>query len=360
MTAGRDAARDAIFAAVADEGVDAAVLREAVRRRLEPSGSMALLDATGEVTATARAWAARHVRVTVPGTSSWPTRLADLEGAPTLLAQQGGRLPRGPSVAIVGQRRATSYGREIASWLSDSLARAGVTIVSGGAVGIDAAAHRAACDAGGRTVVVLGCGHGVDYPRVHAGPGGLFEDVRTGGGVLVSEYLPDEGPRPHRVLARNRLVAALADVVVVVEGGVRSGALNTASHGADQGVPVLAVPGDVRAAGSAATNRLLAEGAAPCRDPQDVLDLLDLVAPAASSPGTQADDRDAAPACLPGEVHDVLRAAFPRPVTLDELAARSGVATGSLLAIVTRARIAGVLTTESSGVRLRVGPPATP
>src|SRR5690606_1664623 len=129
-----------------------------------------------------------------------------------------------------------------------------------GAVGIDAAAHRAALESGGTTTVVLGCGHGVPYPRAHAVPGGLFDRVLDTGGALASELLPDEPPRAWQVRARNRLVAALVDVVVVVEGGARSGSLLTATAAADRGVTVMAVPGDVRAPGSVAPHRLLAEG----------------------------------------------------------------------------------------------------
>lgn len=295
--------------------------------------------------------------MTLPGTPSWPERFEVLNPAPSFLARRGPAIAGGAAaVAIVGQRRATPYGREVAGWLADSLARAGVVVVSGGAVGIDAAAHRAAVDAGGRTTVVLGCGHSVDYPRVHARDGGLFEQVRDAGGCLVSESLPTEQPKAFRVLARNRLVAALSDVVVVVEGGARSGALNTASHAADQGVGVLAVPGDVRAAGSAAPLRLLAEGCAPCRGPQDVLALLGGQVMVGMD---QTDDPTTLNAGLPPELVGILGSAFPRPVPLDDLARQSGLATGTVLAAVTRGRIAGVLASDASGIRLRRRPPPT-
>ncbi len=291
------------------------------------------------------------------GASDFPTRLRDLAPDVGWLDVRGAAPPRGPAVALVGQRRATSYGREVTAWLADALATAGVTVVSGGAVGVDAAAHRAAVDAGGHTVVVLGCGIDVRYPAVHAQRGGLFGDVLEAGGTLVSQWERGTEPHARTVLARNRLVAALADAVVVVEGRQRSGALNTAGHAADLGVPVLAVPGDVRAPGSAAPHRLLAEGCAPCRDPEDVLaaigarfDLLDR--PTA----------DPTPTVLPGPVRAVLDAAYPQPVAVDHLAAEAGQPAGTLLALLTRARIAGEVTTEAGGVRLRRQParPARP
>lgn len=300
--------------------------------------------------------APEDVAVLRPECPGWPRRLASLDvDLPALWLR--GRLPgdERPTVAIVGQRRATSHGREVTAWLADAAARAGTVVVSGGAVGIDAAAHRAAVDAGGSTVVVLGCGIEVAYPRVHARGGGLFEDVVAAGGAVVSQFRPHDEPRAHRVLARNRLVAALADAVVVVEGQARSGALNTASHAADLGVTVLAVPGDVRAPGSAAPNRLLAEGCAPCRDPDD---LLAAVGARLELLGGPRDDgaRAGASGVLPGPVRAVLEDAYPRPVSLDVLAASADVPPGTLLALLTRARIAGEVTSEPRGVRLRRRP----
>ncbi|MEX0869263.1 MAG: DNA-processing protein DprA, partial [Nitriliruptoraceae bacterium] len=139
---------------------------------------------------------------------------------------------------------------------------AGARVVSGGAVGVDAAAHHASLASPGGTTVVLGCGHQVSYPRPHARTGGLFAQVVASAGTVCSELLPYEPPRPGAVRARNRVVAGLADVVVVVEGGTHSGSLLTASAAAEWGRTVLAVPGDVRAPGSQAPHRLLAEGAA--------------------------------------------------------------------------------------------------
>ncbi|MBW3621018.1 MAG: DNA-protecting protein DprA [Actinobacteria bacterium] len=298
-------------------------------------------------------WAGLGVRVALVGDPGFPARLAvgwPGTGGPPLLAVRGSLAPHdGPAVAIVGARRATSYGTGVAAWLAESAAAAGAVVVSGGAVGIDAAAHGAAADHG--TVVVLGCGHDVAYPRPHTVAGGLFERVLAGGGALVSEHLPGAAPVAGHVRARNRIVAGLADVVVVVEGGPRSGALVTAGYAADAGVPVLAVPGDVRRPGSAAPHLLLREGAEPCTSPDDLLAALSLAAPVGPD--------GAAPAVsttLPPAVHRVLAGAWPRPLRLDALAEQAEVPAARLLALVTRARVAGEVAEGADGIRLTRAP----
>jgi DNA processing protein len=309
-------------------------------------------------------WQQLGVRVALVGDALYPARLAagwPAIEAPTLLAWRGGPPTERTTVALVGARRATGYGVGVTAWLAESLARAGVRIVSGGAVGIDAAAHGAAAEEEGGTTVVLGCGHGVAYPRAHAAPGGLFERVLRHGGSIVSELLPWQPPRAGTVRARNRIVAGVSDAVVVVEGGERSGSLVTATAAAERGTPVLAVPGDIRAPGSVAPHRLLAEGATPCTGPVDVLDLLP-VAAGSGSPGEPTgtyvgtDPTPATRTGLPPLVHEALVTAWPRALRMDELAATTGCALPTLLAAVTRARVAGILAEGVDGVRLRRAP----
>jgi DNA processing protein len=310
-------------------------------------------------------WAARGVRVAIVGDLGYPERLAegwpDLD-APVLLAWRGEPpATSGPGVAIVGARNATPYGTAVAELLAAAVARAGGRVVSGGAVGIDAAAHGAALGLPGGTTVVLGCGHDVPYPVPHARPGGLFERVLEDGGTLVSELLPEVGAHPGVIRARNRIVAGLADATVVVEGGGRSGALLTATAAADRGREVLAVPGDITVPGSVAPLRLLAEGARVCSGPQDVLALLptsrasavsrtdeDPVGPSRPGSGLGHDP-------LPAAVHRALERAGPRGLAVEDLAPvlRGGAAT--LLAVLTRARIAGVVEDVPGGIRLRAG-----
>lgn len=301
-------------------------------------------------------WQRDGVRAATVADAAYPARLRrgwpHLD-APPLLAWRGVPPADTPAVAIVGSRRCTGYGAGVAAWLADAAAAAGVRVLSGGAVGVDAAAHHAALEGPGGTSVVLGCGHAVRYPRAHADPGGLFDRVLDHGGTLLSEQLPTARPHAGNVRARNRIVAALADAVVVVEGGGRSGALVTATAAAERDVPVLAVPGDVRAPGSVAPHRLLAEGAAPCTAPTDLLDVLG-AAPHHTTRGPGGPDGPVS--VLPEDVHAVLAAAWPRPVAVDDLAARTGRAAPALLGALTRARVAGETADDTSGVRLRRAP----
>ncbi|MDX1658794.1 MAG: DNA-processing protein DprA [Nitriliruptorales bacterium] len=301
-----------------------------------------------------RAWGRRGVRVALPGDPAYPERLlASWPDAslPLILAFRGDlrRLDRERTVAIVGARRATGYGKGIAAWLAEACSDAGVHVVSGGAVGIDATAHQAAIDGG--TSVVLGCGHGVDYPRQHAQPRGLFGRVLEAGGALISEQLPNKPPRPGVVRARNRIVAALADAVVVVEGTTRSGSLLTASAAADRGIQVLAVPGDVKRPGSGAPHKLLAEGAAPCTSPDDLIEAL-----GASHHRPVREAEPAAPTALPSGVHELLARRWPRPIRVDELSSVLDVPAATLLASITRARVAGEIVEGADGIRLARAP----
>jgi DNA processing protein len=174
------------------------------------------------------------------------------------------------SVTIVGSRRAGSYGREVAFELARLLAASGVLVVSGMALGIDSAAHEGALAAGGPTVAVLGPGAERPYPR---SGGNLYARIRSNG-VVVSELPPGSPTFRWMFPARNRLMAAMAGITVVVEAAERSGSLITAEMAIEGGRQVGAVPGPVTSWSSSGTNKLLAEGAAVVRDAQDVLDLL--------------------------------------------------------------------------------------
>lgn len=298
-----------------------------------------------------QAWRDVGARVAMVGDAGYPDRLGQGwpgTDAPPWLAIRGEPADQRRAAALVGARRASSYGTGVAAWLAEAAAAAGVRIVSGGAVGVDNAAHEAALDLAGGTTVVLGCGHAVAYPRPHARRGGLFDRVLAGGGAIVSESLPHDPPRAHRIRARNRIVAALSDAVVVIEGSGTSGALLTASAGLDRDRPVLAVPGDVRAPGSAAPHRLLAEGAAPCTSPRDLLEVV----------GGEVRRGTPAPvvSALPEPVLRELAERWPRAIRLEDLAARTGQPVGALLASMTRAKVAGEVAEGPDGVRLRRAP----
>ena len=184
-----------------------------------------------------------------------------------------GNLPaeRVPTVAIVGTRRPTPYGREVTYKLAYDLAKRGVVVVSGLALGCDAIAHRAALDAGGKTIAILANGLDQIYPAAHRG---LAKEIIERGGALLSEYEPGTSPRKHQFLARNRLVSGLSDAVIVTEAGSRSGTLATITHALDQNREVFAVPGNITSSLSIGPNRLLLQGARPITSAEDVLQII--------------------------------------------------------------------------------------
>lgn len=189
-----------------------------------------------------------------------------------------GKIPvlRQKTVAIVGARRNTQYGHEIAYKAAYEAARAGAVVVSGLAYGVDSIAHRAALDAGGVTIGVLGTPIDQVYPAAHKK---LAQEIVEKGGAIVSEYgqkdLAAGGKEMRaRFLARNRIIAGLSDAVLVAEAADHSGTLNTAMHTLDCGIDLLAAPGDITRLTSVGCNRLIKQGAIPYTEPDDLLDLL--------------------------------------------------------------------------------------
>jgi len=226
----------------------------------------------------ARSLAATGVDVLLPDRTGYPAALAGDPGAPAVLMALGtpSRLEGRPSVAVVGTRSATPYGRRVASELGADLAAAGVVVVSGLARGIDAAAHAGALSAGpGSAPPVAVVGTGLDHPYPPESRA-LWDQVAVAGAVF-SEAPLGTPPLPRVFPARNRIIAALADVVVVVECHRVGGSLYTAEAAARRSIPVCAVPGSVHSPASAGTNGLLADGCAPVRDATDVLAAVSLV-----------------------------------------------------------------------------------
>jgi DNA processing protein len=223
-------------------------------------------DRLGEIPSTARlaAWQESGLRLVMPGDAGWPTQLDDLGDARPLLLWLRGtadlRLACVNSVAIVGSRAATGYGQHVAIELAAHLAERGVAVVSGGAYGIDASAHRGALAVEGVTVAVLAGGLEFGYPRGH---GELFAAIAAHG-VLISECPPVRGPTRPGFLVRNRIIAALTRGTVVVEAALRSGALNTARHARELCRPVMAVPGPVTSEESAGCHELIRDYGAMC------------------------------------------------------------------------------------------------
>jgi len=182
--------------------------------------------------------------------------------------------PQGPRVAIVGSRRPSPYGEAVAEQLAADLARAGVVVVSGLALGIDAAAHRGALAGGGVTVAVMGTGVDIVYPAAHSK---LAEEIVAAGGALVSQFPDGTAPRRHNFPARNWTMAALSDAVVVVEAAEGSGALITADAALELHKEVLAVPGSVFSPLSVGTHQLIRDGALLAQNARDVLAALGAV-----------------------------------------------------------------------------------
>jgi DNA processing protein len=217
----------------------------------------------------------------------YPPSLMDLPDPPAGLFVVGPLDPDAPRVAIVGARRCSAVGREVAASLAGALALAGVSTVSGGARGIDAAAHHGALKRGGATIAVLGCGLDVVYPAENRK---LLSRMREEG-TLVSEYPPRTRAEPFRFPARNRIVAALARAVVVVEGAEGSGSMITADHAMEISRDVFAVPGQVTSPLSYAPHTLIREGAGLLRGPDDLLADLEIT----SGGGTTNDGVELAP-----------------------------------------------------------------
>lgn len=206
------------------------------------------------------------------GDDDFPSALATDPDPPALLFWRGDpSASSSPSAAIVGTRRCTTYGAEVAREFGAGLAAAGVAVVSGLALGIDGAAHEGAlagaANGGAPPIAVVGSGLDVVYPARHRR---LWQRVGEAG-LLLSEAPPGAIPEPWRFPRRNRILAALAGVVVVVESHERGGSLSTVRAAVDRGIPVMAVPGSVRSPSSAGTNRLLVDGVAPATDVTDVL-----------------------------------------------------------------------------------------
>jgi DNA processing protein len=241
------------------------------------------------------------------------------------------------TVAIVGTRAPSDAGRSRARELASALARAGICIVSGLALGIDGAAHAGALEGSGPTLGVLGGGHRHFFPRRNRD---LAEAMLAAGGAVLSPYPPDEPARPPQFLQRNAVVAALADAVVVVEAAERSGALNTAGWAGALGIDVLAFPGDVDRPKAAGCNALIRDGATLVRHADDVLGALGIAAqprlllPPPGDPPVSGGDP------LAARLLALLRDA---PRDLDALSTATGAAAGAVLALLVRLELEGAV-----------------
>ena len=281
-------------------------------------------------------------RIILSGEPGYPAVLRHLRLAPPVLSVRG-ELPTGPAVAIVGSRKADPYGREVAELFARSLAAAGVTVVSGFARGVDAAAHRGALSAPeGRTVAVLGCGLAVDYPSGHADLGREIAER----GAVVSELPFGAEPRAWHFPVRNRVIAALSSGTLVVQAAPRSGSVVTARHALDLGRQVWAVPGRIFDERSLGPNALIRDGAALVQHPREILE--EILGVGATLPLAEPEPEPEMPEGLAG----VVLAALPKGAgrAPEELAAAADVPVDQVLGALLELELGGLVKRMAGGV----------
>lgn len=271
----------------------------------------------------------------------YPAPLRELHDAPLYLIARGAPLDDLPAVAVVGSRRATSYGLEAARRFAEDLAHAGVTVVSGLARGVDGAAHEGALAARGRTVAVLGSGIDVVYPAEHTG---LAERI-VATGTLVSERPVGTEPLPAHFPARNRILAGMTRGTIVIEAAERSGSLITARLANECGREVFAVPGRIDSPLSFGAHLLIRQGATLVRHLDDVLAE---IAPALRARAGSTPPTAGRPIGNEGDAPGVLTILATGPATIDELVAKSGLPSPKILAILLDLELSGAIRRSGS------------
>ena len=265
------------------------------------------------------------------GEKDYPILLGQIPDPPAVLFIRGTLPPPDtPAIAIVGSRNSTRYGASQARRIARDLAQRGVTIISGLARGIDAAAHLGALEGGGRTIGVLGCGLGVQYPPENKD---LAARILQEGGAILSELAPDAPPLPYHFPVRNRIISGLSDGVLLIEARLKSGTHSTINHALDQGREVFALPGNVDAPGSELPLKLLREGARICAGAEDILSCMGWM----EKPPAQS-------SFLPEEKEEddpILKALALEEKTLEELLAETGLPVDALSTQLTLLEISG-------------------
>jgi DNA processing protein len=325
---------DAIRRLVSESGWSGALRRLRSSSRTSPAVKAAL-DVGAEIRL--ESLAAIGVELVTEADDRYPQALSELPDRPLWLFCKGD-LSQRPGVAVVGSRRATRYGTEIARVLGAQVARAGWTVVSGLAAGIDTAAHMGAVEVEGTTTAVLGSGIDVWYPRRNRA---LGEQIIAGGGAIVSEFPPGTAPDPWRFPARNRIISGLSSVVIVVEAAVRSGALITARLALEHGRMVMAVPGDLSRATSAGANLLIRDGAHPLTELDALIEELELILGQAPEAPPSSDDGS----------DGLLEHLGPTSVSIDDLAISAGMPIERLMARLTHLELTGMVVVEGGSVR---------
>lgn len=277
--------------------------------------------------------------------STYPTNLKDLNNAPSVLYVRGNLETSDlNAVAIVGTRKMTAYGREVTKIFAGELATYGVTIISGLALGVDACAHKACLDAGGRTIAVLASGLDLITPASNTQ---LSKHIVEKGGAIVSEYPLGYPPFRTNFPSRNRIISGLSVAVLVVEGAAKSGTLLTASSAAEQGKTVFAVPGQITSPMSAAPHFLIENGAKVATGPKDILDELNMQF---RVDGTMV--RKVVPASK--EEETLIEIIANEPLHLDEIARISSLELSGVSARLTIMELKGLVKNLGGGVYKKV------
>lgn len=277
---------------------------------------------------------AQGIKIITWEDADYPRRLKEINQSPPVLFLRGSfEIADDWAVAVVGTRRVTAYGRQVAAEISRFLAQNGVTVISGLARGVDAVAHNAALQAGGRTIAVLGNGVDVVYPPEHRR---LSEEIIRSG-ALVSDYAVGTAPESQNFPPRNRIISGLSLATIVVEAGETSGALITAEFAVEQGREVFAVPGSILAPQSSGTNQLIEEGARPLLRMQEILDVLKLE----KLPEMQETRR-----IMPASDHEkqILKYLSYDPTHIDTLCQLSGLPINDVSATLTMMELKGMVT----------------
>lgn len=284
--------------------------------------------------------------------TEWPEAVAHLARPPKLLCLTGS-LPPAPCVAIVGTRRASSEGQAFAGTLAADLASAGVSVLSGGAEGIDAAAHRGALTAGGRTLVVAPAGFHTPFPEQHKQ---LFEQVVESDGGYLSVCEPNERAHRARFFLRNECLVAMSQVLVVVEAGFRSGARNAAKHARQLGRKLFVVPAAPWVPQGRGCIAELKAGAAPLESAKDVLAFLESErAPKRQQLGLPLVTAERAPPALPPGKNAVFDAVHAGAATADEVCQRTGLGAGQVQGELFALRLQGLLGQDPTGALFCIG-----
>lgn len=285
--------------------------------------------------------AAIGVSIVMRGDVEFPEHLAELPDAPDLLFVKG-TMASDRGVAVVGSRKATSYGLGLARAYGAALASSGWLVISGLARGIDGAAHQGTVEVGGRGAAILGCGLDVWYPPEHRG---LGQGLLDSGGCIVSEYPPGAPPLGWRFPPRNRIISGLSAAVVVVEAARHGGAWITARRAVEQGREVLATPGDVGRSTSEGCNLLIRDGAIPVLGPEDLVEAISLILGPPPVPSE--------PVALVDALVDALG---PVGRTVDSLAGTLALPVSEVLAHVVRLETRGIVVQSGGVVSRRRGP----